>query len=80
MKVVDEELKWLNEVIETQALELQHEKKPDGWFSISSISKVLYIPFPKHMPLDIKDSKLNKTIHNFEYLENGEDGYDWEKR
>ena len=46
MKIVDEELKWLNEVIEAQALELQHEKKPDGWFSISSISKVPYIPFP----------------------------------
>lgn len=26
MKVVDEELKWLNDIIETQALELQHEK------------------------------------------------------
>lgn len=45
MKIDDQELSWLNETIEKYAQSISG-KKPNGWFPISSISKVPYIPYP----------------------------------
>lgn len=46
IKIVDADLDWINKIIETRALELENKKRPDGWFSLASISKVPYIEFP----------------------------------
>lgn len=45
MKIDNQDLSWLNETIEKYAQSIS-DKKPNGWFSIASISKVPYIPYP----------------------------------